>query len=94
MLTYAPILLFWLLEGMRAVYTQLWQARIVQLERLLLAETISESDVKPLLFVSGTGFSFSQKLKALGYALFVMESVFTFYGLLAVVNLGFLLTRE
>jgi hypothetical protein len=23
MLTYAPILLFWLLEGMRAVYTQL-----------------------------------------------------------------------
>jgi hypothetical protein len=62
----------------------------VQLERLLLAETVSESDVKPLLVVSGAGLSFSRKLKALGYALFVMESVFVFYLLLAAINIGFL----
>ena len=90
MLTNAPLLLFWILDGMRAVYTQLWQSRIVQLERLLLAENVSVEHVRPLLFVSGSGFSFRGKMKALALSLFCMESVFVFYLLVALVNLAFL----
>jgi hypothetical protein len=90
MLTNAPLLLFWILDGMRAVYTQLWQSRIVQLERLLLADTVTVDHVRPLLFVSGSGFSFRSKMKALAFSLFRMESVFVFYLLVALVNLAFL----
>jgi hypothetical protein len=90
MLTNAPILLFWILDGMRAVYTQLWHSRIVHLERLLLTDSVSPADLRPLLFVSGSGLSFAGKIRALGFSLFLMESVFFFYLLVALVNLAFL----
>jgi hypothetical protein len=90
MLTNAPIVLFWILDGMRAVYTQLWESRIVRMEHLLLAENVSVGDIKPLLFASGSGFSFGGRLRALAFSLFRMESVFFFYLLVVLVNLAFL----
>jgi hypothetical protein len=90
MLTSAPIGLFWILDGMRAVYTRLWESRMMQMEQLLLTENVSVGELKALMFASGFGFSFTSKLKALAFSLFRMESVFFFYVLVALVNMAFL----
>ena len=88
---FCPIVMFWFLDGARAVYTQLWAARIVQLEALLLQTDPDVNEIRPLLFLSGREHTFRQKLKALLRALFVMESVYLFYLFMAIVAMGYLL---
>jgi hypothetical protein len=84
--TFSPIVMFWLLDASRAVYTRLWGARLVRLEALLLQDQIDVEEIRPYLFVSGRGYTFREKIAALLGALFLMESVFAFYLFMALIN--------
>jgi hypothetical protein len=84
--TFAPIVMFWLLDGLRAVYTRFWGARLVRLEGLLLQDQIDVEEIRPQLFLSGRGYTFREKIVALLSALFLMESVFAFYLFMALIN--------
>jgi hypothetical protein len=78
--------MFWLLDGLRAVYTRFWGARLVRLEGLLLQDQIDVEEIRPQLFLSGRGYTFREKIVALLSALFLMESVFAFYLFMALIN--------
>jgi hypothetical protein len=88
--TFSPIVMFWVLDAARAVYTRLWGARLVRLEGLLLQEQIDVEEIRPQLFLSGRGYTFREKIMALLIALFLMESVFAFYLFMAVIDAVFL----
>jgi hypothetical protein len=91
LLTTFPIVGFWYLEAGRAIYLQLWYSKIVQLENLLVQDNIEFETVRPLFLVSGCSLNARGKIKALFYALFMMESIVFFYMLLLLANALFLL---
>ncbi len=87
-MTFLPIVLFWIIEGLQASHMKIMELRVAELEKLWLN---SESKIKKssdILFYGSHQYqSAGVKMNMFTFALFRMETVFAFYALLSAINL-------
>ncbi len=88
-----PIALFWFLEAMQASHMKILELRVTELEKLWVNDESKIKEKRDVLFYGSHQYQSSKvKINLFIYALFRMETVFTFYLILAglsVVSLAF-----
>ena len=88
----APIGLFWLLEGMYGGITIIINGHIREAEKSFASGHFDRTTVARFMLISGRDrYGFRQKLLAFINALFKVETVFLFYGVISIVSCGFCL---
>jgi len=86
-LTLLPVLMFWTIEGMQASHMKIMELRVAELEKLWLTDQSQIKKPQDLLFYGSHQYQSSKvKLNMFVFALFKMETVFSFYLLLAVID--------
>lgn len=86
-LTLLPALMFWIIEGMQASHMKIMELRVAELEKLWLTDQSQIKKPQDLLFYGSHQYQSSKvKLNMYVFALFKMETVFSFYLLLAVID--------
>ncbi len=86
-LTILPVVMFWIIEGMQASHMKIVELRVVELEKLWLTEKSEIKKTTDLLFYGSHQYQSARiKFNIFVYALFKMETVFSFYLLLAIVD--------
>lgn len=93
LLIYAPLLFFWVLEGIYGTIDTLHSQHVSELEARL-AEERFEFDVPSDVFFDSRNqrFSLREKIKFFFSALFFAETIFAMYLLLALVSVFFLVS--
>jgi len=75
-----PITLFWFLEALQASHMKILELRVEELEKLWVNEESKIKNKRDILFYGSHQYQSSKvKLNLFVYALFRMETVFTFY---------------
>ncbi|MFQ5676218.1 MAG: hypothetical protein ACE5G1_10005 [bacterium] len=86
-LTMLPVVMFWIIEGMQASHMKIMELRVAELEKLWAANESQVKNSTELLFYGSHQYQSSRiKFNLFVYALFKMETVFSFYLLLAILN--------
>lgn len=86
-LTLLPVLMFWILEATQASHMKIMELRVAELEKLWLTDQSQIKKPQDLLFYGSHQYQSSKvKLNMFFFALFKMETVFSFYLLLAVLD--------
>lgn len=87
-LSFLPIILFWFIEGLQASHMKILEIRVAELEKLWLSGDSRIKKSSDILFYGSHQYQSSKvKLDTFMFAMFRMETVFAFYGLLAFINL-------
>ncbi len=88
MLSFLPIILFWFIEGLQASHMKILELRVAELEKLWLSGDSRIKKSSDILFYGSHQYQSSKvKLDMFIFAMFRMETVLAFYGLLAFINL-------
>lgn len=86
-LTILPVILFWIIEGMQASHMKIMELRVAELEKLWLTDKSAIENPTDLLFYGSHQYQSAKiKFNLFVYALFKMETVFSFYLLLAIID--------
>lgn len=86
-LTILPVIMFWIIEGMQASHMKIMELRVAELEKLWLTDKSEINNHADLLFYGSHQYQSAKiKFNLFVYALFKMETVFSFYLLLAIIN--------
>lgn len=86
-LTILPVIMFWIIEGMQASHMKIMELRVAELEKLWLTDKSEIKNPTDLLFYGSHQYQSAKiKFNLFVYALFKMETVFSFYLLLAIID--------
>ena len=89
------IALFWFLEAMQASHMKILELRVTELEKLWVNEESKIKDKRDILFYGSHQYQSSKvKLNLFVYALFRMETVFTFYLILVALSIVSLILKS